>query len=200
MDSSCPGCSLSCRWGDDVGHRQTRRALGRASFRRDISGFGAAATPAGGPPASACRERALRSYPSDAASTSGFSGRHLPGALMRHGLFENYADHTVGSRRDESLRARSCCAARRHAPTASTSRHRRITEAAGFVAPAFRPSLKLRRTTVALAEVVRPPSRLRRRSDVTMDLIPVPPWIWVLAALLFVLGVVVLWRVASRGE
>ncbi len=53
----------------------------------------------------------------DDAVTKGWSGRHPPGALMRHGL-SDAADHTVGSRREESLRARSGFAARRRAPTA----------------------------------------------------------------------------------
>ena len=84
------------------------------------------------PPTSARRERALRSYPSGAAATNGLSGRHPPGALMRHGFSGRHGSH-AGSRREESLRARSSFAVRRRAPTAVVGRSQDRRRVSGTV-------------------------------------------------------------------
>jgi len=55
----------------------------------------------------------------------------MPGALMRRWSLEVYADHTGGTRGEESLRPFSGFAARRLAPTASAVQGRCCAAAAG---------------------------------------------------------------------
>jgi hypothetical protein len=79
---------------------------------------------------SATRESALRSYAAAPAASKGCINAASTRSTDAPVVAANHEDHRAETRRDESLRALSGCAARRLAPRAAAVQHHRATSVA----------------------------------------------------------------------